>query len=51
MAKTKPEEWNNIPLPLVEAIKDVVGVFEAIKKFSHEVWNESVTTQHMMNTV
>ena len=51
VAKTQPDDWNNIPLPICETFKDIVGVFEAIKKFSHDVWNEAMTTQHMMNTV
>ena len=28
VAKTKPEEWNNIPLPIVETFKDLLGVLE-----------------------
>ena len=51
LAETKPEEWNNIPLPIVDAIKRIMAVCLDLKKTSFENFNDIVQNAHTANLI
>ena len=51
IAETKPEDWNNIPIPLVETIRRIMNVCLDLKKQSFDNFNEIVTNKHEANLI
>ena len=51
VATVKPEEWNNIPLPVVDTITQILVCFLDLKKLTHDNWNEIMQTQHTANLI
>ena len=51
MTETKPEEWNNIPLPVVDTIKRIMSVCIDLKKQTFENFNEIVSNAHTANMI
>ena len=37
--KVKPATWRNVPLPMVDAVEEIVSVFQAFKKLYHDNYN------------
>ena len=48
--KIFPNKWNNIPVPLCEAIEELMHMFVEFKKLYHSNYNMIVTTQRAINT-
>ena len=44
-----PEEWNNIPLPLVRTVDSIKDVFAEMKKMFFEHYNDNVQIKKAVN--
>ena len=51
VADTRPDEWNNIPLPLVDCIKRILAVCLDLKRQSFENYNDIVANAHTANLI
>ena len=49
LMEVTPQEWNNIPLPLVRTINHVKDVFSEFKKMFFEQFNDNVSIKKAVN--
>ena len=49
MHEVQPETWNNIPLPVIDAIKRIIECCVEFKKLNFEIYNDGINVQRVIN--